>query len=169
MRRGPATAVLACLAGAGVALLAVTRVWVVEVEHRPGLSDLRTEQTGAQAQPWLIGLALMALAGAGALLATRGTVRRVLGGLLALTGVGLVVGTVLAWAGADPVWPAVTVVGGLVVAAGGVLAGWYGHTWAAMSSRYERKPEATAAPEVRSVPDSRAFWDALDRGEDPTR
>ena len=50
--------VAACLAGAGLALYAVTRIWSVQVEHRTGLSDLRTEQTGAESQPWLIGLAL---------------------------------------------------------------------------------------------------------------
>lgn len=189
MRRGLPTAVVSCLAGAGAALFAVTRVWVTEVEHRPGLSDLRTEQTGADVQPWLIGLALVALAGTGALLATRGAARRVLGALLALTGVGVAVGAVLAWAGAgpEPVWPVVTVLGGAAVAVGGVLTARHGHTWAAMSSRYERNPAAaptapaSTAPEpaepgaaepgrtAQNVPDSRAFWDALDRGEDPTR
>lgn len=178
MRRGPLTAVLACLGGAGTALFAVTRDWVIEVEHRPGLSDLRTVQSGDQVQPLLFGLALMALAGAGALLATRGTVRRVLGGLLVLAGAGVAAGTVAAWTGAtlEPVWPVVTVLGGVAVLVGGVLAVRHGHRWAAMSSRYDRKPATTTGPvaaaepaQPQSVPDSRAFWDALDRGEDPTR
>ncbi|SDT63058.1 Trp biosynthesis-associated membrane protein [Actinoplanes derwentensis] len=175
MRRGPLAAVLFCLAGAGAALFAVTRIWVVEVETRPGLTDLRTVRTGAEVQPWLIGLALTALAGAGALLATRGLARRVLGGFLSLLGTGIGVGAVLAWvtAGPDPVWPVVTVLGGVVVAVGGVLAARHGHRWAAMSSRYERRPPAEPVAEApvqpQSVPDSRAFWDALDRGEDPTR
>ncbi|GAA1628436.1 Trp biosynthesis-associated membrane protein [Actinoplanes couchii] len=179
MRRGLLTAVLACLGGAGAALLAVTRVWVTEVEVRPGLTDLRTEQTGAEVQPWLLGLAVMALAGAGALLATRGVVRRVLGAVLALAGVGVAVGAVLAWANEnpDPAWPVVTVLGGAAVAVGGVLTARHGHLWAAMSSRYDRTPAAapevtapeTAPVQTQAVPDSRAFWDALDRGEDPTR
>ena len=72
----------ACLAGAGLALYAATRIWSVAVTTRPGLPDLRSTRTGAAAQPWLIALALVALAGTGALLATRGVLRRGLGGLL---------------------------------------------------------------------------------------
>ena len=60
-RRTQLLSVVACLAGAGLTLWAVTRVWSVQVEVRTGLSDLRTEQTGAEAEPWLIGLALVAL------------------------------------------------------------------------------------------------------------
>jgi uncharacterized membrane protein (TIGR02234 family) len=170
MRRDHLAAVASCLAGAGVALFAVTRVWVVRVEQRPGLSDLRTEQTGSDVQPWLIGLALVALAGTGALLATRGVARRVLGVLLALTGAGVAAGAVLARAGIDPgaagaagsVWPAASVLGGAAVVAGGVLAARHGHLWSAMSSRYERRPAAA------SLDEGRELWDALDRGDDPT-
>ena len=176
MRRAHLTAVASCLAGAGLALYAVTRVWAVRVEPRPGLSDLRTEQTGADVQPWLIGLAVVALAGTGALLATRGLARRVLGGLLVLAGAGIVVGAVLARTGVDAgaaglagsVWPVGCVLGGAAVAVGGVLAARHGHRWAAMSSRYERRPAAPARERTGTAPDSREFWDALDRGDDPT-
>jgi uncharacterized membrane protein (TIGR02234 family) len=172
MRRDHLAAVASCLAGAGLALFAVTRVWAVRVEQRPGLSDLRAEQTGADVQPWLIGLALVALAGTGALLATRGVARRALGVLLALTGAGVAAGAVLARAGIDPgaagaagsAWPAATVLGGAAVAAGGVLAARHGHLWSAMSSRYERRPAAASA----SQDEGRELWDALDRGDDPT-
>jgi uncharacterized membrane protein (TIGR02234 family) len=170
MRRDHLTAVASCLAGAGLALFAATRVWSVRVEHRPGLSDLRAEQTGADLQPWLVGLAVVALAGAGAMLATRGVARRVLGVLLALTGAGVAAGAVLARAATDPdaagvagsAWPAACVLGGAAVAAGGVLAARHGHLWSAMSSRYERRP----AP--ASLDEGRELWDALDRGDDPT-
>ncbi|MFC7532755.1 Trp biosynthesis-associated membrane protein [Actinoplanes sp. GCM10030250] len=237
-RRTHSTAVVACLAGAGLTLFAATRVWSVQVEERPGLPALRTEQTGAEAQPWLLGLALVALAGAGALLATRGVARRGLGVLLTLTGAGIVVGAVLARAGVETgdagagawIWPAACVLGGAAIAVGGLLAARHGHLWSAMSSRYDRStapppaqrsaasepsstgPEASSAtgsepsaaegsePSAavgsepsspagaepsspagpnggaainspgRSRPtDNRAFWEALDRGEDPTR
>jgi uncharacterized membrane protein (TIGR02234 family) len=166
-------ALVSGLAGTGLALFAATRVWAVTVEHRPGLSDLRTEQTGAEAQPWLIGLAVVALAGTGALLATRGVARRVLGAVLVLTGAGVVVGAVLARAGIDPdaagpagsVWPIACAAGGAAVVAAGVLAARHGHRWSAMSSRYERRPAAAAPTEVSA---GRDLWDALDRGEDPT-
>lgn len=181
-RRSQLTAILACLAGAGLTLYAVTRVWSVRVEQRAGLSDLRTEQTAADVQPWVVGLALVALAGTGALLATRGAVRRVLGALLILAGAGIVVGAVLARVAVEPgaagaagwIWPVAGVLGGAAVAVGGLLAARHGHQWPAMSSRYERStvPAAEPVPESPNSArptDNRAFWDALDRGEDPTR
>ncbi|BCY06670.1 Trp biosynthesis-associated membrane protein [Actinoplanes sp. L3-i22] len=178
-RRSHAAAVLACLAGAGLTLFAVTRTWSMTVEHRTGLSDLTTVRTGADEQPWLIGLAVVGLAGAGALLATKGLARRVLGGVLLLAGLGVAAGGVLARAGLDAgeagagaaFWPVACVLGGVAVAAGGFLAARHGHRWAAMSSRYERTP-ATAAVRRESSElepaDNRAAWDALDRGDDPT-
>jgi hypothetical protein len=169
MRTYPA-AVAAGLAGAGLALFAVTRVWAIDIEQRPGLSDLRTVQTGAETQPWLIGLAVVGLAGTGALLATRGVVRRVLGALLVLAGAGVAAGAILARSGIDPgsaspVWPVACVAGGATLAVAGVLAARHGHLWSAMSARYERRPAAPASSDAAS---GRDLWDALDRGEDPT-
>jgi uncharacterized membrane protein (TIGR02234 family) len=143
-----AHAAVAGLAGAGLALYGATRVWAVEVTPRPGLSDLRTSTTGADAQPWLIALALIALAGPGALLATRGLVRRLLGGLIALVGTGVAAAAISGRAGVDPgaagagatVWPVACVVGGALVVMAGVGAARHGHEWPAMGSRYERRP-----------------------------
>ena len=188
-------AIAACLGGAGLALFAVTRTWSVTVEQRIGLSDLRTEQTGADVEPWLVGLALVALAGTGALLATKGRVRRGLGVLLTLVGAGIAAGAVLARVrteageagAAAAVWPVACVIGGAAVALGGVLAARHGHLWSAMSARYERStvpsapapaaagsgPPAAAGQDPAPTPmqptDNRAFWEALDRGDDPTR
>jgi uncharacterized membrane protein (TIGR02234 family) len=189
--------VLACLAGAGLSIYAATRVWSVDVTVRPGLSELRATTTGAAREPWVVGLALVALAGAGALLATRGTPRRVLGGLLTLAGAAVAVGAILGRAGLDPgaagaggtFWPVAAAVGGAIIAVGGLAAARHGHRWPTMSSRYERRPvqpaetdlAATAAPLATAGPkrgetleqnptpiDTRAAWDALDRGDDPT-
>ncbi|HEV8174418.1 MAG TPA: Trp biosynthesis-associated membrane protein, partial [Actinoplanes sp.] len=107
-RRALASCVVGCLAGAGLALYAATRTWSLQVIARPGLSDLRAARTGADEVPRLVGLALVALAGAGALLATRGLVRRLLGGLLAVVGAG------------GAVWPIACVVGGGLIVFGGV-------------------------------------------------
>jgi uncharacterized membrane protein (TIGR02234 family) len=181
-RRTYGLTLLACLAGAGVALVAVTRTWSVAVTPRAGMSPLRDTRTGADVEPWVIGLALVALAGTGALLATGGWVRRALGGVLALAGAGVAVGAVIGRIGLDPgeagpagtLWPAVCALGGAIIAVGGLTAARHGHRWPTMSARYDRTP-ATAEPE-RTVPqpapgapiDSRAAWDALDRGDDPT-
>jgi uncharacterized membrane protein (TIGR02234 family) len=179
-RRSHVAAIVACLAGAGLSLYAVTRTWSLTVEHRTGLSDLSTARTGAGEQPWLVGLAVVALAGTGALLATRGVARRVLGGLLMLAGAGIAAGAVLARAGLDAgeagagaaFWPVAGVLGGAAIAVGGFLAARHGHRWAAMSSRYERTPSAAVPVRRESSElepaDNRAAWDALDRGDDPT-
>jgi uncharacterized membrane protein (TIGR02234 family) len=178
-----------CLAGAGLALFAITRVWSVQVTARAGLSDLRTARTGGAELPWLPALALVALAGTGALLATRGAARRAVGVLLVVVGAAMAVGVVVGRAGLDAgaagagaaLWPAAGVLGAALV----VLGGWWtirhGHRWPAMGARYERP--ATAGPTARThgladagapghgdqAPvDTRVVWDALDRGEDPT-
>jgi hypothetical protein len=143
-----AHATVACLAGAGLALLGATRVWSVQVTPRPGLSDLRTSATGADAQPWLVALALIALAGAGALLATRGAVRRGLGLLIMVIGAGLAVVAVVGRAGTEPgeagagatVWPIACVLGAALVTLAGLGAARHGHRWPVMGARYERRP-----------------------------
>lgn len=192
-RRAFGLAVVACLAGAGLVVYGSTRTWSLQVVERPGLSDLRTATTGAADAPWLIGLALVALAGAGALLATRGPVRRGLGVLLALIGAGTAVGAIAGRAGLDAgsagagatFWPVVCVAGAALIMAGGLAAARSGHRWPTMGARYERRPAASteARPAAHSGPspaaglsraetsepvDNRAAWDALDRGDDPT-
>jgi hypothetical protein len=181
-RRSYALTLVACLAGAALSAYAVTRTWSLHITPRTGMTDLRTARTGADAEPWVIGLALVALAGTGALLATRGVVRRVLGGLLALAGLGVAVGAIIGRAGVDPgaagagatFWPVACVVGGLVIVAGGVTAARHGHLWPTMSARYDRKPVTPARvrrpssdPDLAPA-DHRAAWEALDRGDDPT-
>jgi uncharacterized membrane protein (TIGR02234 family) len=173
--------VLLCAAGAGLAVYGVTRTWSEVVTTRPGLSSLRDTRTGADLEPWVIGLALVALAGAGALLATRGLARRLLGGLLTVVGLGIAAGAVAGRAGLDvgaagagaTLWPVVCVLGGLLVVLGGLSAVRSGHDWPAMGARYERRAAAGSAADADQADvdqrvDTRAAWDALDRGDDPT-
>ncbi|MFI7543240.1 Trp biosynthesis-associated membrane protein [Actinoplanes sp. NPDC049599] len=171
--------VLLCGAGAGLAVYAVTRTWSEIVTARPGLSSLRAVRTGADLAPWVIGLALVALAGAGALLATRGPARRLLGGVLVLVGLGVAAGAITGRAGlavgaagaGGTVWPVACVLGGLLIMLGGLSAARHGHEWPAMGARYERRGTAgppAADADVDQRVDTRAAWDALDRGDDPT-
>jgi uncharacterized membrane protein (TIGR02234 family) len=155
-------AVLACAAGAGLAIFAATRTWSLRVVVRPGLPELRTARTGAEQMPLLVGVTLVALAGAGALLATRGALRRVLGGLLALVGVAVAVLAVVGRAALDPgragaagaIWPVACVLGAAMIVVAGVLAARHGHRWPAMGSRYERGnvPQRPAEPGAGSGP-----------------
>jgi hypothetical protein len=91
---------------------------------------------------------LVALAGAGALIAGRGVVfRRLVSIVIVLAGIGLTLG------GTAP-----AIVGGVIVVIGGSAAVVASPGWPVMGPRYERpvKEENTD------------LWAALDRGEDPT-
>ncbi|MCW2640823.1 MAG: hypothetical protein JWP76_3129 [Dactylosporangium sp.] len=167
MIRGRTLAVVACVAGAGLALLAAGRTWAHVTVVRPApLPPLHQAKTGIALLPWLSALGLVALAGAGALLATRGLVRAAVGVLLLLSGLGLAAGALTRLvAGATPGWPLLTALGGLIVAGSGVLTVARGRDWPGMAARYDRQARSTSG-----APRSEAqIWDALDRGEDPTR
>jgi hypothetical protein len=167
-RPGLAVTAVACAAGAGLILLAATRGWQDLVTVRPApLPPVAEHRTGAQLAPWLPALGVVALAGAGALFATRAAARQVVGGLLVMSGAGVVVAALLTLD--DDVrlaWPLLCALGGLVVLAAGVVTVRAGRSWPGMGARYERP----SAPERRpDRPASQAeLWDALDRGEDPT-
>ncbi len=60
-----------------------------------------------------------------------------------------------------PVW--VTLLGGVVLTAAGLLTAVRGRGWAGLSSSYEA-PGAAPEPAVTD----KGVWDALDRGDDPT-
>ncbi|SCL23779.1 Trp biosynthesis-associated membrane protein [Micromonospora inyonensis] len=177
-------AVLLCLAGAGLAVWAATRTWAVEVTPRPvPLPALREERSGAALLPWLPALAVVALAGAGAVLATRGGLRRLVGLLILVLGAAVAAGGGYALAAGfagdvSRQWPALCLLGGLLAAVGGAWTARRGSAWPAMGARYERParggattadgpaaPGAVVPTRGRGTTDA---WDALDRGEDPT-
>jgi uncharacterized membrane protein (TIGR02234 family) len=116
-------------------------------------------------------------------------VRRVVGAVIALSGVGLVwravssVGAIshrraltlldehanVGVAG-DPhiathaVWPVLTVACGVLALVSGALIAWRGHRWQAMSTKYETPPAQESDPGKTAA----TLWTKLDRGEDPT-
>jgi tryptophan-associated transmembrane protein len=164
-------------AGAGaasvVALFALSRTWqvVVTVQAAPLPAQVR-EVTGSALRPELTAFALVGLAGAAALLATRATARRLIGAPLGLAGLVLAAGsaTLLNQAGIRLAWVLLTLVGGLALSAAGGLVLASAGGWPDPAARYERHlerhperlPEPGAASEV-------GLWDAIDRGEDPTQ
>lgn len=194
MRRyGPfALALLLDLLGAGGALLISVRSWQTVSAARPApLADLTVSVTGRTVDAAPTALALVALAGVVAVLATRGVVRRVVGGVLALAGVGLVWRAIAGGAAVSParartlvagqhggvsaadlsphvathpIWPMLTVVCGLLVVASGGLVAARGHRWRGMSGRYERTPDE----QQEQARAATTLWTALDRGDDPT-
>jgi uncharacterized membrane protein (TIGR02234 family) len=192
-RYGPIALALALdLVGAAAALLIASRHWQTITTDRPAprANDV-LHITGRTVDSAPTALALVALAGVVAVLATRGIVRRVVGAVLALAGAALVWRSITA-AGAvsterartlvrerhvtvdltgvtphiatSTVWPVLSAACGALVLVAGLLVAWRGHEWLAMSARYEA-PADPARDEARA---STTMWSALDRGEDPT-
>ena len=185
MRRGPALAVLLCLLGAFLVLVAAGRTWLSGVEALPAPLPARdVALTAADLGLALQALGLVGLAGVPALAATRRTGRVVVGVLLLLAGVLVVVraaGVLLDpdaaadAASTDPAglsltaWPAVAGAGGLLLAGAGLLVAVRGRRWAALGRRYEAPGSPVPLePETAGPVAERELWEALDRGEDPT-
>jgi hypothetical protein len=181
-RRERVISLVVCAIGAVVALFAATRTWTATVQPQPSpLPDLHVSHAGTSAVPWLSALALVGLAGAAALLATRGLPRLFVGGLITVAGLGVVAAGcygLASLAGVRVAWPVVCLPAGLLMAAGGLLAALRGRSWPAMGARYDRPvsiPLNSVGSEEERVrpigppPSDVAMWDALDRGEDPTR
>jgi hypothetical protein len=154
--------VLAIALAAGLVLFAASRKWVVvAVGDQP--VGMKADQTGAETIPALPALAIVALAGAGALVASRGWARAAVSVLLMVSGLGIAVlagGQLADLDGRRALWPAVALVGGAVVALAGLRAVLRGRHYPSMGTRYERADRAPVEGDL---------WAAIDRGEDPTR
>ena len=174
---------LLAVAGAGIAAIAAAVTWWSADYLDPLTGPLTIEVSGGSAVPELVPLALVALAGFGATLATRGTVRRLVGVVLLLCGGAITVRSALSFGDrpvalvsslsrpADAVGtpqlhaigPALGVLGGLLLAAAGILisAGW------GARQRLGAKYDAPSGPAEQTSTDT-DWWKALDAGADPT-
>jgi uncharacterized membrane protein (TIGR02234 family) len=178
---GARRAVVLLLAGSGLVLLSTTGDWVTGLQPRP--EPLPEQQVSASAGP-VRALGLLALAGAPALLATRGRGRLALGLLLlgaaAVTAI-LAVDALTSPAGELPAgssdvaatWrPLLALAGAVLTGVSAAVVVRRGRGWAGLSRRYDgpTAPSAGAAtPSSEPADGGPALWDALDRGEDPTR
>jgi uncharacterized membrane protein (TIGR02234 family) len=168
-RREMTVALALVLAGAALAVAAAGRTWVSAEWVVPDYPAVRVRVGGGEAAPLLRAAGLVALAGVLAVLATRRSARRVVGGVLAVAGVTMVVACVAFWlqgstvgdsalaqAVGDPTltvhastlatsgWPVVGCLGGVLVTAGGLLTAVGGSRWPAMGSRYDAPSVARA-------------------------
>lgn len=185
-RRLYAPVVLGLLAAGGLALLAGTRTWLRATVESPGLPSDVVTVNGRDAAPIAVGMALIVIAAALAVLATKTWLRR---GVGALVVVASLVGAVFAQT-SDPsiepftrvlaespaftgnnqpdvlihtAWQLVTVAAFLVAAVLGVVVVAMAGRWPTMGSRFEA-PAATK-DEPRTEAD---LWAAMDEGRDPT-
>jgi len=190
-RRELRTAVLLVLLGSGLVLLAVRRDWI-SYPSSGGLTihEVRSGVRGTAVAGLAEALGVVGIAGVVAIAATRRLGRVLVGVLVGLAGAA-VVGSVVSLMSrglahrlatvdcrglclvpadkydATPTWawPVLTVVGGLLMLAGGCLVAVRGRRWAALSASYEAPTaERPAAPPATD----KGAWDALDRGDDPT-
>lgn len=164
-RRELTVAVLAGAAAAGLALYLAGRGWRVETTAMPApLPPKTVTHTGSSTAPWLSAAGWVALAGCGALLATRRWSRSLVGALIALAGLGVLAGGLIGvLEGGRFYLPLLVVLAGLALATVGLAAVLRGGSWPAMGARYERTPaEGPASDKPVDI------WASLDRGEDPT-
>ena len=188
-RREIGLAVLLCLVGAFLVLVAAGRAWIELVVTSPLVDDRTLGVTGAELSPGVRALGLVGLAGVVAIAATRRTGRVVVGVLLLLVGVGVVAlsvgvlgdavvraqdtltvqeaGGALSDDSRGTVWPYACAAGGLLLAAAGALVAARGRRWAALSQRYDAPAVREQAPPTPERAE-RELWESLDRGEDPT-
>ena len=195
-RRGSAVLALLVVVGAVALAVAAHLIWWSQT-HVDSLSGAITiSARGSQADPLLIPVALLALAGFGAALATNGVLRRVVGVVLLVGGgwaaVLAVVGlwrpptslhtdlTRPAVSSALPQLhvggPLVALLGGLLVALTGalVVSGFgarvaLGARFDAPTSRAGQGAQVRTALDASGDPEAAAgWWKALDAGQDPT-
>lgn len=172
--------VLGVLSGALV-MASSGRSWAAATARTAGLPSAQVDVTGSDVVPLVAALGPVILAGAVAVVATRGLARRICGVLVALAGAAAAVQTLAAGpaaaaalrdqlvggvaASAVPTpWRWICLLGAVLAVVFGAWVAWRAERWPAMGSRYEA-PSARA----ESADEHTDLWRALDRGEDPTR
>lgn len=180
--RSYAPTIAAGLAGAGLAAVAGARPWATSRGDAAGV-EVEASVTGAESQPLVAALALVALAAWGVVLVLRGRARRVVAAVGLLASLAALVGVLLAFAQAQDdaaqavfdrgatgdvvitsltTWYYLAGVGALLAALAFAVAVVRAPRWPAMGSRYDAP---TARPAATSEED---MWRALDEGRDPT-
>lgn len=183
-RRLYAPVVLTLLACGGLAFFAASRSWVEATVRAKGLPPDTVAVSGTDAQPLVPALALVVVTGALAVLAASVRIRRVVGVLMVVVGVGAAIlvatnGTSLDGAFDDAVqgstaftgenapdarhvvvWPVLAGAAFVIAALLGLIVVRLAGTWPTMGSRYE-SPAGQADTEDD-------LWAALDEGRDPT-
>ena len=196
-RRAVLLAVLVVL-GAAATVSASALTWWTQA-HRDALAgDISTRVTGSQLDPLLVPVAVLALAGFGAAVASGGLLRRLIGVVLFAGGVAAAVSAVNGWLSAPASLqadlnrpaeysgpaalhlpgPLLAIGGGLFVAAGGLLLLAGSGARRVLGTRYDAPtgrrragtaPVGTAATDPATDAEAAVgWWKALDSGQDPT-
>jgi uncharacterized membrane protein (TIGR02234 family) len=192
--RGYAATLALGLLAATTATVALARPWITATATQRGLPQIKISVTGAEVASLAGALCVVALASFGAVIATRGSVRRALGTLIVLSSAVIAYSALrppsgtsqveaglsaLGWAGGPydmetSPWRWVTLAAALLCLATGVAVIARGHRWAAMGSRYDapasRMDGATSTDGADGSDLADAdVWREIDQGRDPTR
>jgi uncharacterized membrane protein (TIGR02234 family) len=178
-------AVAATAVGGLLVLMASGRVWSRTTVAIPAAASTRVSVTGHAIEPSLPALGIALLALAAGLIAARGVLRRIVGGVIVVLGVTALAvaiagrgaassaltshevgGLAIPAHGSANGWWIGAAIGALIALAAGLLAAARSGEWAAMGRKYE-VPDTTRPTVAKGDPADTA-WDALDRGEDPT-
>jgi uncharacterized membrane protein (TIGR02234 family) len=182
--------VLVGLAGAVLACVAAARPWTTATTTATTgtLGPPRSAHlTGPEAAPLALALALVALAGWGAMLVLRRRGRRVVAVVGLLASLGLLATALLALGRLPDLargelgqtsgvsttlsgWYVVTLVGGMLTAAAFAVAVREAGQWPEMGSRYDapRSDVPRSDPTGGSATAQQDLWKAIDEGHDPT-
>lgn len=191
--RGYAPTLVLGLLCSAAAAVGTARPWASATVSPTGLPTIHATVTGTDLEPACGALGLAMLAAFGAVLATRGRLRRGIGAAIVVGAVVVLVLSVLlpadthaalaaelsarGWTGGtfesrtEP-WRWVVLVAAAGCAATGMAVMWCGARWATMGSRYDA-PTASGDPAAQTQsademtePD---LWKAIDAGRDPTQ
>lgn len=174
-------------------MVGASRPWVIGSATAPGLPVVRAGVDGASLAPLAAALGYVLLAGFGAVIATRGWGRRIVGAAivvaaLTITFLALSVPTDAAAALRDALrakgypgagtidehvsgWRWVCLAGALVATIAGSLVVRLGTEFAVMGARYDAvstPSDGADAPNRIENPSETDIWRAIDRGDDPT-
>ncbi len=179
------------LVSATATTVAVSRPWVSATASVTGLPPLRAQVDGADVAPLAAALGVVLLASFGAVLATRGWVRRGLGALIVVCGLAVLASVVhpgdvsaaveqglsaRGWSGGSydastSPWRWVAAAGAVGCVLAGLLVARFGGSWPSMGARYDAvggqaDPKVTSREVVVTESD---LWRSIDQGRDPTQ
>ena len=186
---GRSWALVLLAVGGALAALGASQPWV-RLLAEDALSVDEVAVTGSALAPLTTAAGLVGLAAVVAVLAVRSWLR-VFVGVDVLVLSGLALAKVVSAAGDLPgaardwwrvevaaladsasaettAWWTVSAAGLVLLMAGSGVVLAYGRRWSGLSSRYERPDAVPRGPQQVAEPTEAQYWQALDRGEDPT-
>jgi uncharacterized membrane protein (TIGR02234 family) len=178
------------LVGAVAVMVGVAKPWATATATQPGLPTIEVQVTGADLAPLAGALGVVVLAAFGAVIATRGWVRRGLGVLIVVSAAVVLFSAIVppgahgaledalaakGWTGGSydsgvAVWRWVALAGSVASILAGIAISLYGGRWATMGAAYDAPastPRPAEAPQGAST--EAEVWREIDQGRDPTR